>query len=491
MNIFKALQKTATFLSLFVLTFTTAIAQSVDEGKELFSANCTACHAINDKVVGPALKNVHQKRSEAWLIKWIKNSQELIKSGDAEAVKLYKENNEALMTSFENLSDNQVKSIIAYIKQESEAPAAPSVASATASNSNAPVVTESNASSGNLVTKINWLLFIIGILLITIIVTTFSILNKVGQIQGRPVINWTSINSKLSLIFIIVGMGLVLWEFVAHGKLTYFNDTPAAEHGKIYDDMFMITLALTGVVFIITQILLFWYGYKYKHSEKRKGLYYADNHKLEFWWTLIPAIVLTVLVVRGLVVWNKIMYHQDDKAINVEVFGYQFGWNARFAGKDNVLGKHDFRMVGKTNALGVLPDDANAKDDIITNELYLPVGVPINFAFRAKDVIHSAYFPHFRSQMNVVPGLPTKFAFTPTVTTVEMRKQKNDPKFDYILLCNKICGGAHYRMKMKVVVVSKAEYEKWLYTQKTVAEISKPVQPNTTPEQGNDLALNN
>jgi cytochrome c oxidase subunit 2 len=237
---------------------------------------------------------------------------------------------------------------------------------------------------------------------------------------------------------------------------------------------------------------LFWYSYKYKHSEKRKGLFYADNHKLEFWWTIIPAVVLTVLVIRGLIVWNNIMYNKNENAIIVEVFGYQFGWNARYAGADNILGKHDFRQVGKTNALGVLPEDQNAKDDIITNELYLPVGVPVNFAFRAKDVIHSAYFPHFRSQMNVVPGLPTTFSFTPTITTTEMRNKLNDSKFDYILLCNKICGGAHYRMKMKVVIVTQSEYNNWLKGQKTVAEISQPAQQkSTTADAGNELALTN
>lgn len=487
MNILKSFQKFALAVALFLYAVSGLIAQSVDEGKELYNANCVSCHAINEKVVGPALKDVHKRRDEAWLIKWIKNSQALIKSGDPVAVQVYKENNEALMTSFENLTDNQIKSIIAFIKQESEAPSKPAVADAT------PVVS-SNADKTpptGLVLKINWMLIIIAILLIMIIAITFNILNKIGEIQGRPVINWTSINSKLLLGFMIIGMGAAIWEFFVHGKLTYFSQEPSAEHGKIMDEMFMITLVLTGIVFIVTQILLFWYAYKYKQSAKRKALYYADNHRLEFWWTIIPAFVLTILVIRGLIVWNKIMYQKHDQALNIEVFGYQFGWNARYAGNDNVLGKHDFRQVGKTNALGVLPDDENAKDDIITNELYLPVGVPVNFAFRAKDVIHSAYFPHFRSQMNVVPGLPTKFSFTPTITTAEMRNRKNDPNFDYVLLCNKICGGAHYRMKMKVVVVTEKEYKDWLKNQKTVAEISQPVQENTTTEQNKDLALRN
>ncbi|MFN4083167.1 MAG: c-type cytochrome [Bacteroidia bacterium] len=490
MNIIKLLHKTAATLTVILLLTSGLFAQSADEGKELYNANCTACHAINEKVVGPALKDVHKRRDEAWLVKWIKNSQAMVKAGDPVAVQVYKENNEALMTSFENLSDNQIKSIIAYIKQESETPAKSATAGVDATA--AAGTMSSVEPSRNLVLQINWLLIIIGILLIMVISITFNILNRVGDIQGRPVINWTSVNSKLLLGFLIIGMGAAIWEFVVHGKLTYFDQDPAAEHGKIIDDMFMITLVLTGVVFIITQILLFWYGYKYKHSEKRKALFFADNHKLEYAWTLVPAIVLTVLVIRGLIVWNKIMYPKNENAINIEVFGYQFGWNARYAGNDNTLGKHDFRQVGKTNALGVLPDDENAKDDIITNELYLPVGVPVNFAFRAKDVIHSAYFPHFRSQMNVVPGLPTKFSFTPTITTAEMRSRKNDPKFDYILLCNKICGGAHYRMKMKVVVVSESEYKNWLKGQKTVAEISQPIKDNSAnTENGKEIALKN
>jgi len=92
----------------------------------------------------------------------------------------------------------------------------------------------------------------------------------------------------------------------------------------------------------------------------------------------------------------------------------------------------------------------------------------VNFHFRSKDVIHSAYFPHFRAQMNVVPGLPTKFSFTPTVTTTDMRNKLGKPEFDYVLLCNKICGSAHYRMKMIVVVDAKDAYEKWLASQKTI-----------------------
>ena len=395
------------------------------------------------------------------------------------AVQLYKENNESVMTSFENLSDNQIKSIIAYVKAESEKPAATATASAGPS-----VSTDAGAMAegGNPYTsKINWLLFIIAALLIGVIGQVFGILNKVSEIQGKPVINWSSINSKLLLVFLVVGMITAIWEFVHHGKWTVYATDAASEHGAEYDSMFFITVAITGFVFVITQILLFWYGYKYRADGKRKAIYYPDNHKLELIWTVIPAIVLTVLVIRGLKTWNDIMNHRDEKATVVEVFGFQFGWNARYAGADNKLGNHDFRQIGVVNALGVDPKDPKSQDDIIVNELHFAAGKPVSLKFRAKDVIHSAYLPHFRVQMNVVPGLPTQFNFTPTVTTAEMRTKLNNPKFDYVLLCNKICGGAHYRMKMKVVVDSPEDYAKWLSTQPNLAASSTPADTTAAP----------
>ena len=107
--------------------------------------------------------------------------------------------------------------------------------------------------------------------------------------------------------------------------------------------------------------------------------------------------------------------------------------------------------------------DASAWDDIIQKDtLFLCEGKEYEFNFRSKDVIHSAYFPHFRAQMNTVPGLPTRFKFTPDITTKDMRVKRNDDKFNYVLMCNKICGSAHYKMKMIVVVLSKGEYKKWL-----------------------------
>ena len=125
-----------------------------------------------------------------------------------------------------------------------------------------------------------------------------------------------------------------------------------------------------------------------------------------------------------------------------------------------------------------------ADDIVVKNEFHIPVGKEVEFKFRSRDVIHSAYFPHFRAQMNCVPGMTTMFHFTPTITTAEMRKKPevitlmrgiNDARaargekpveFDYILLCNKICGNSHYNMQMVVVVDTPEEYAKWLASKK-------------------------
>ncbi len=459
MKIFNSLTKSV-FLFSALLAFTLSLgAQTVEEGKALFSSTCTSCHAINDKVVGPALKDAHKRHDEAWMLKWIRNSQAMVKAGDPAAVALFEEY-KALMTSNESLSDVQIKSIIAYIKAESEKPVEAKTPPTDPNNKDV------NNSPDSFETRINWLLFIIAALLIMVIALVFSILSRIGDIQGKPVINWNFLNSRFSLAFVVLGMIGVVWEFYKHGPLTVFQEGPASEHGVNYDNMFMITLVLTGIVFVITQGLLFWYGFKYKNDGKHKALYYPDNHKIEFWWTIIPAVVLTILVIKGLLTWTEMTKHSNEEARKVEVFGYQFNWATRYSGADNKLGNHDFRQVGKINLLGVDTNDSKAYDDIIvSNEIHFEVNKPVILAFRAKDVIHSAYMPHFRVQMNVVPGLPTYFAFTPTVTTDQMRNIKKNPTFDYILLCNKICGAAHYNMKMKVVVETREAYEKYLSTQ--------------------------
>ena len=172
-------------------------------------------------------------------------------------------------------------------------------------------------------------------------------------------------------------------------------------------------------------------------------MFFADNDKLEFIWTIIPVIVLAGLIIYGLFTWSDIMnYEEEEDAIVVELYAQQFSWKARYAGEDSVLGDANVRLIDldRANILGVDEADPNAQDDVITTELHLPVGRQVIFKMRSQDVLHSAYMPHFRAQMNCVPGMITNFSFTPTVTTgidtngERMETKKSFPKaLDYII----------------------------------------------------------
>lgn len=109
---------------------------------------------------------------------------------------------------------------------------------------------------------------------------------------------------------------------------------------------------------------------------------------------------------------------------------------------------------------------ASNDDRIVNTELHIPVGKEVEFIFRSQDVIHSAYMPHFRAQMNTVPGIPTRFKMKPTITTAEMREKLGNDEFNYILLCNKVCGVSHYNMKINVIVESEKDYLAWVEKQK-------------------------
>ncbi len=270
-------------------------------------------------------------------------------------------------------------------------------------------------------------------------------------------------NAVMMLLFLVFGMAGAVFTIVTlrHSMLP----VSASEHGVAIDNLMNTTYAVIGIVFVITHVFLFWYAYKYQFKKDKKALFYPENHRLELIWTIIPTIVLTCLIVYGLKTWNKIMDKASPDAMVIQIYAKQFDWTVRYAGKDNVLGKSNFRLIKGANILGMDSTDKNGFDDIITKELHFPVGKPILLKFNSRDVIHSAYLPHFRVQMNLVPGMTTRFGFTPTITTEKMKKITKNPKFEYVLLCNKICGIAHYTMKMNVVVESETEYNEWLSKQ--------------------------
>ncbi|MEZ4816525.1 MAG: cytochrome c oxidase subunit II [Flavobacteriaceae bacterium] len=309
-----------------------------------------------------------------------------------------------------------------------------------------------------------------------------------------------NINGWLSLMFVAF---IYILAFVSHWKWSnVFLPTAASEHGVNVDQLWLISMVLIFVVGIITQWLLFYFSFKYRGRKTQKATFFADNDKLEFIWTIIPVIVLAGLIIYGLFTWTDIMnVDTEEDPLVVELYAQQFRWDARYAGDDNELGKANVRLIEGANTLGVDLSDPYAQDDIIVNELHLPVGKKVLFKMRSQDILHSAYMPHFRAQMNCVPGMITQFSFTPTITTEDMRldpeivgkvqrindirKTKSEKltakgeealepyEFDFLLLCNKICGNNHYNMQMKIVVETEEEYNTWIKEQATLAKALK------------------
>ncbi len=343
-------------------------------------------------------------------------------------------------------------------------------------------------------------------------------LTQVGaRINNSGVANDTDNNVQgylafafLAFIYIFSIYGLFAWSHLILG-------TPASEHGSTVDNLMNTTWVLLFIVQAITQVLLYWFTFKYRGKPGQQALYFADNDKLEFIWSVIPAITLAGLILWGLFAWTDIMFvDEDEDLLVVEVYAKQFGWEVRYSGKDKVLGKANVRYIEGVNTTGVDLNDPNAQDDITATEIHLPKGQKVLFKFRSQDVLHSAYFPHFRAQMNVVPGMVTQFAFTPVITSEEMRnlpemveKVANineirnkksidliakgevglDPyTFDYLLLCNKICGTSHYNMQMKVVVESPEEFNTWLGEQGTLISKVKASLAAPAPEPGGVIA---
>ena len=283
--------------------------------------------------------------------------------------------------------------------------------------------------------------------------------------------------------------GLMFYSMV-QGRVVLLPRLSASLEGQDIDKLFIITMGLILVVQFITQFLIYYFTFKYRGIKGRKAVFYADSHKLEMWWTVTPTVVLSVLIVYGLWTWNNVQdLSNAENPLIIEVYAKQFQWEARYAGADKQLGIGHVNFIKGINTMGVDMTDKNAADDIPVRELHLPKGRKVIFKFRSQDVLHSAYMPHFRAQINCVPGMTTSFGFTPTVTTEEMRlnedtKAKFDAinelrisegnetvEFDYLLLCNKICGASHYSMQMKVVVEEEEDFNNWLKEQKTLAQV--------------------
>lgn len=335
------------------------------------------------------------------------------------------------------------------------------------------------------------LLILLCIVLIAIVaVQVGKVTELAGKIRGEEDVQQDANNANglISMIFLVVFLvGCVISAgYYKNWMLGYGPHTAASEHGGILDHMFDVTLVLTGIVFVITHIALFWFAYKYRGRKGRKALFFPHNNTLEIVWTVIPAVVMTYLVVAGLDAWNTTMADvtPEEEYIEIEATGIQFNWLLRYGGPDGKLGTRNYKKITGINPLGQEWEDVKNLDDLHPSEIVLPVGKKVRVRIIATDVLHNFYLPHFRVKMDAIPGIPTYFVFTPTKTTEEYRQElrkypdyhapmdAEEPDgptmwegFEYELACAELCGKGHFSMRRLVKIVSQEEYEEWLSQQ--------------------------
>ncbi|MCB0687582.1 MAG: OmpA family protein [Saprospiraceae bacterium] len=337
------------------------------------------------------------------------------------------------------------------------------------------------------------LIIIVAFLLLAIVVVQISRINEIAkQLRGEVEAERRSNDRQGKYLFGFMVVFLLATVYSAWHYKNYFlgygPHTAASEHGPSIDKLFLITLVITGIVFIITHIALFYFAYKYKHRPEGRASFMPHDNKLEIIWTAIPAFAMFALVINGLVVWNKVMadVDPDEEYMEIEAMGYQFAWALRYPGPDGKLGSRNYKLINGVNPMGQDWQDLKNLDDFQPGELVLPKGKKIRVRITARDVLHDFYLPQFRVKMDAVPGLPTYFVFTPTKTTEEYREELSkypeyqvpydpaDPTgpkkweaFEYELACAELCGSGHYSMKKIVKIVEQDEYDAWARQQKS------------------------
>jgi len=258
----------------------------------------------------------------------------------------------------------------------------------------------------------------------------------------------------LAIVLVLLVAGSVLFHLLSPW---YF--TPIASNWGMIDDTISITFWITGSVFVAVNLFLAYCVMRYRQRKGIRAEYEPENKKLEGWLVGLTAVGIVGMLAPGLFVYAKIVEVPKDAAV-FEAVGRQWHWGFRFPGKDGVLGTVDARYVSDKNPFGVNPDDPFGRDDVLITspEVHLPIGKPVKALLRSVDVLHDFAVPQFRVKMDLVPGLVTYTWFTPTRTG----------KFD--LLCEELCGTAHFTMRGKVVVEEERAFQEWLNSYPTFAQ---------------------
>jgi len=308
---------------------------------------------------------------------------------------------------------------------------------------------------------------------IAVVLLSIRLIQLVVRYTGfDPFASWDrdKVNMRLWMLVGFGGIALALWSSSKYAGFALPES--ASVHGRDIDALRTFTLFFTYPAFILVHLLLFYMIWRYYNGKSKAAAFELTNHALERGALIAISIPVFTIAGWGIYVWSKPVHGQtpaaNQKTLEIEVVAEQFQWRVRYPGADGKLGRYHYTLIGGENVLGIDFTDPKAQDDIIPSlkELHLPVGALVTIHVRSKDVLHSLFLPHFRTHVYAVPGQKNQVMFVPSITTKEMRKKLGDPEFDYELACNQLCGGAHYNMRMKVIVETWEEFEQWLSQQK-------------------------
>jgi len=275
-----------------------------------------------------------------------------------------------------------------------------------------------------------------------------------------------------AVVLIILIVASVIFHFVSPWWFT-----PLASNWGPIDDILIITLVITAVVFVALGLFMVYCIIRYRHTGGHRAHYEPENKKLEWWLSGVTSVGIIAMLAPGLAVYSDFV-HPPANATQIEVVGQQWRWSFRYPGGDGQLGTADALNITDDNPFGLNPEDPHSQDDILVqgSELHLPIDQPVKFVMRSKDVLHNFYVPQFRAKLDLVPGLVSSFWVTPTKAG------------EFEILCAELCGIGHYNMRAKVIVESPGQFQSWLSKQST---FSRSLTRDSTVgliEQGQQLA---
>lgn len=339
-------------------------------------------------------------------------------------------------------------------------------------------------------------------------------------------------NAWLMLIWMFVFFSGVIYFYVVYGD--YLPVSASAHGNDIDMLFTVNVVIITIVFFLVHLFLFYYSWKYYYREDRKAFFFAHSTKLEMIWTIIPSIVLAFIIIFGLRIWNDITDVVASENPVRLEVYAKQFDWTIRYPGADNELGFSNYNLISGTNPLGIASDEliigkiaeldeeisgiekklkeegdflppsqlealedkiyrlqrhklrindvstsreassgefkAGKDDKLVKGELHLPLGREVEFVFNSRDVIHSAFMPHFRAQMNAVPGIPTRFKMTPTITTDSMRVMEDNPNFDYILLCNKVCGASHNNMAVKVIIESEEEYQAWLEEQKTFSE---------------------